>query len=501
MTTVSFFLFITQHQEIELNKAQWNSLFEPYLFFESYKNYLQVDIVAADVDDLRAWKGWVESRLRQLTLMVFSTTFIGFLCNAYVVRDCNTTKQILMKEFFPPSSIFVFLKHLQIERDTIGKLQCHPYPHEYIDATKQCAHCAFFMGLQRKQGETIQEGQQFDIRGSVDEFRHSINMYMFWKPGMEIYVSHVRKRQIPSYVFPDGYRRPRPSRLITPKTDKPSENERSQNDSGRHYLKQKKGTEVLDNKVGSPEEQQSIGPQQHSSISPEILDHRISGVSTGLKRTRDSDALNDKLGTPEKQQCTSPQQDSSISFESSVHSLSCVSPQQHNSMSTNTVSTDHLPSIMEIAVETNMAHHADTLREASSGTDYVKKGVLRLIETDKSSNVELAVSETETGCTSNSSVITNVTSEGTSCEDVGSETVTVTGSPEGSVQDSNDPEFVRGDSCEADFEQLLQNGFVNGNMVFKDGSQETSEVFYLSFLPILFGLIIFLFPFHCFWYV
>ena len=62
---------ISIHQEIELNKAQWSSLFEPYLFFESYKNYLQVDIVAADADDLRTWKGWVESRLRQLTLKVF----------------------------------------------------------------------------------------------------------------------------------------------------------------------------------------------------------------------------------------------------------------------------------------------------------------------------------------------------------------------------------------------------------------------------------------------
>lgn len=55
---------------MELNKAQWSALFEPYLFFESYRNYLQVDIVAANADDLLAWKGWVESRLRQLTLMV-----------------------------------------------------------------------------------------------------------------------------------------------------------------------------------------------------------------------------------------------------------------------------------------------------------------------------------------------------------------------------------------------------------------------------------------------
>jgi len=76
-------------------------------------------------------------------------------------------------------------------------LQCHPYPNEYVDTSKPCPHCAFFMGLQRKQGVKVQEGQQFDIRGTVDEFKQEINMYMFWKPGMDIYVSHVRRKQIP----------------------------------------------------------------------------------------------------------------------------------------------------------------------------------------------------------------------------------------------------------------------------------------------------------------
>ncbi|KAK1290014.1 hypothetical protein QJS10_CPB18g01003 [Acorus calamus] len=152
-------------EEIELNKSCWGSLFEPYNFFGKYKNYLQVDIIAADTDDLLSWKGWVESRLRQLTL--------------------------------------------KIERDTFGMLQCHPYPNEYVDTSKQhCAHCAFFMGLQRKQGVAFQEGQQFDIRATVDEFRQSVNMYMYWKPGMEIYVSHVRKKQIPLYVYPEGYKKP-----------------------------------------------------------------------------------------------------------------------------------------------------------------------------------------------------------------------------------------------------------------------------------------------------
>eukprot|EP00249_Psilotum_nudum_P024513 c29207_g1_i1 orf=528-2630(+) len=153
---------------VEMNKADWSSIFEVYPFFDSYRNYLQIDISAADEDDLRTWKGWVESRLRQLTL--------------------------------------------KIERDTYGMLQCHPYPHEFSDSSKQGCQCAFFMGLQRKQGVPIQEGQQFDIRGTVDEFRHSVSQYMFWKPCMDIYVSHVRRKQIPTYVFPNGVRPARPPR-------------------------------------------------------------------------------------------------------------------------------------------------------------------------------------------------------------------------------------------------------------------------------------------------
>lgn len=57
---------------MESNKAEavWNKLFEPSPFFEAYKHYLEIDILAANEDDLRKWKGWVESRLRTLTLKV-----------------------------------------------------------------------------------------------------------------------------------------------------------------------------------------------------------------------------------------------------------------------------------------------------------------------------------------------------------------------------------------------------------------------------------------------
>ncbi|KAH9301128.1 hypothetical protein KI387_012711, partial [Taxus chinensis] len=83
----------------------------------------------------------------------------------------------------------------------------------YDPSKLKLERCAFFMGLQRKQGVPIQEGQQFDIRLTVDEFKQSVGRYIYWKPGMDIYVSHVRRKQIPLYVFPGGVRRTRSSRV------------------------------------------------------------------------------------------------------------------------------------------------------------------------------------------------------------------------------------------------------------------------------------------------
>uniref|UniRef100_A0A803NC16 Poly(A) polymerase RNA-binding domain-containing protein n=1 Tax=Chenopodium quinoa TaxID=63459 RepID=A0A803NC16_CHEQI len=126
--------------DIDVNKACWGSLFEPYFFFESYKIHLQVDIIAADADDLRSWKGWVESRFRQLTLM-----------NVILLGNCSAIPVHM-----------TCLIHL-------GKgLIVH-----FLWVWKGRNH--------------------FDIRATVDEFRNSINMYSYWKPGMDIYVSHVRK--------------------------------------------------------------------------------------------------------------------------------------------------------------------------------------------------------------------------------------------------------------------------------------------------------------------
>ncbi|CAH2060637.1 unnamed protein product [Thlaspi arvense] len=225
---------VPNFEEIELKKQHWSSLFEQYMFFEAYKNYLQVDVLAVDAEDLLAWKGWVESRFRQLTL--------------------------------------------KIERDTNGMLMCHPQPNEYVDTSKQFRHCAFFMGLQRAEGVGGQECQQFDIRGTVDEFRQEVNMYMFWRPGMDVFVSHVRRRQLPPFVFPNGYKRPRQSRHQNQQSGEAGEPVESFSANAERHAKRKNDNEMMDTKPEKPEKRASLSPHSVDATSPDSSAITIGGT-------------------------------------------------------------------------------------------------------------------------------------------------------------------------------------------------------------------------------
>lgn len=154
-------------EAMDASVTGWNTLFERFLFFEAYKNYLQIDITARKDVDLMNWQGWVESRLRLLTS--------------------------------------------KIEKDTRGMLQCHPHPGECLDKSKRFHRC-YFMGLQRKPGVCAQEGGPFDIRFTVEEFKNMVGMYTYKKPGMWIGVCHIKRNNIPLFVFPGGVRPARPKR-------------------------------------------------------------------------------------------------------------------------------------------------------------------------------------------------------------------------------------------------------------------------------------------------
>ena len=57
------------------------------------------------------------------------------------------------------------------------------------------------------------EAKQFDIRLTVDEFKASVGSYLSWKPGMDINVTHIKRRDILAFVFPGGIRPSRPARV------------------------------------------------------------------------------------------------------------------------------------------------------------------------------------------------------------------------------------------------------------------------------------------------
>lgn len=171
---------------------------------------------------------------------------------------------------------------MQIERDTNGMLQCHPFPNEYVDTSKPCSHCAFFMGLQRKEGVRGQEGQQFDIRGTVDEFRQEINMYMFWKPGMDIFVSHVRRKQLPAFVFPEGYKSSKLSRHISQQAEKTCEDAVGcQSRFKERHPKRKKDPATMDAEPSNPNKRVSIGVGCLTTEDIDISEIRSCGKQLG----------------------------------------------------------------------------------------------------------------------------------------------------------------------------------------------------------------------------
>lgn len=74
------------------------------------------------------------------------------------------------------------------------------------------------MGLRRKQGVNPQEAQQFDIRMTVEDFKRDVYAYSFWKPAMWINVCHVKRKDLPVFVFPGGVRPSPPTRSSESRT-------------------------------------------------------------------------------------------------------------------------------------------------------------------------------------------------------------------------------------------------------------------------------------------
>ncbi|GMY17539.1 nuclear poly(A) polymerase 4 isoform X4 [Fagus crenata] len=87
---------------------------------------------------------------------------------------------------------------------------------------------------------------------------------------MDIFVSHVRRKQLPTFVFPDGYKRSRLLRHVSQQPEKTGDDDVGcWSGSAERRLKRKNDPEMVDVKPDKPAKRVSISPQLLESVSPE----------------------------------------------------------------------------------------------------------------------------------------------------------------------------------------------------------------------------------------
>lgn len=175
-------------------------------------------------------------------------------------------------------------------------LQCHPHPCDFSDKSKPF-HCSYFIGLQRKEGVPVNGANKFDIRVTVDEFKANVGSYLSWKPGMEINVTHIRRRDIPAFVFPGGIRPTRAARVSV-------ELRRATEHSAASSITVDEGTSVDVNVVDRPDDDTRKRKREDDDVftkvtAPKLVKIENKGVSVGGPQTAPPMDINviDQVGT------------------------------------------------------------------------------------------------------------------------------------------------------------------------------------------------------------
>ncbi|KAL4432581.1 hypothetical protein ABPG77_000518 [Micractinium sp. CCAP 211/92] len=155
--------------------TDWGKLLEPLPFFEGFKHFLQVEVVAGSKEDFEMWEGWVHSRMRLL------------IKSAGMMVDVRPWP----KAFRPPDQ-------QQQQHDGTGE-QKPVQP-----------RCLYFMGLSKKKPQVYNQYSQalvipqskVDLTAPVNEFAHKVKEWDQRREGMDIAVRHLLQRHLPDWVRP-----------------------------------------------------------------------------------------------------------------------------------------------------------------------------------------------------------------------------------------------------------------------------------------------------------
>ncbi|KAL0211704.1 hypothetical protein RCL1_005330 [Eukaryota sp. TZLM3-RCL] len=160
-------------KKVELGQAQWSDVFEPIDFLSLYRHYILIEVTSNTEEGRRVQSGFVESRLKRFISRLESTENIKY---------------------------------------------CHPWPSSFenLETGTTCFVMAIILksaqsALQFKQVSlapgTIASGRCVDLTPSVVDFQQVLTTTKDKTIPLSVTISHVKRSDLPSYLFPEGVRK------------------------------------------------------------------------------------------------------------------------------------------------------------------------------------------------------------------------------------------------------------------------------------------------------
>ncbi|PSC74388.1 nuclear poly(A) polymerase 1 [Micractinium conductrix] len=165
--------------------TDWARLLEPLPFFDGFKHFLQVEVLANSKEDFDMWEGWVHSRMRLL------------IKSAGMMVDVRPWP----KAFRPPPEALP-----PQQQDGSGG---HDGSNGELQAAQR-PRCVYYMGLSKKKAQVYSQyssalvipQSKVDLTAPVNEFAHKVKEWDERRDGMDISVKHLLQRQIPEWLRP-----------------------------------------------------------------------------------------------------------------------------------------------------------------------------------------------------------------------------------------------------------------------------------------------------------
>lgn len=180
---------VTYNDELALAiQSDWKSISAPSEFFFLYRNYLDVVISSNSEEDHLTWFGWVESKMRQITMKL--NLMSNVRSHPYPINYSRNTP-------LPP--ITADASNVAESTEWVAP----PLPDgvkPYVDH--------FFIGLDfdTSSGEE-NTTKAFDLSTAVSHFKYIVcDTFTSRKDGMDVEIKHMPSRQLPEWVFTDDKR-------------------------------------------------------------------------------------------------------------------------------------------------------------------------------------------------------------------------------------------------------------------------------------------------------